>query len=536
MQGQGLARAGRPWSATSGGAWPGSRPTRRATSTGPKSRLALAQQVEARLRDPPAHVLAAPAGPDPLARRAARVVLTCGAKRDIASTLGPAWTAALVLARLARPRRRPRRRGRRCPATATPTWPSSAPGSPGCGPRTRCCGPTRRCGWSCSSARSPGSARRAATAAGASATTAGPSARSSAPAAPGSVEAMAREMHRSVDEVGAVVGRGRHRLRLPQGRRDLLRRQRAASCAALRHHHAELRAVRPRRRLDAPRRRQAAGDRPRRRHPRRALHPARRHRAPGPPGPGPRGRGRAPRRGRSTSGRPSARSTTARARTDHGTVRAEVVVRATEAYTGSIEGHEREVAAARQLHGRHRADRRRHLGDDRPRRPRAVRAERRDARLRPAHRRRPHRLGRARRRRRGGAAASRPRRCSDPRIADRLRRALVGLFPALDGIGVTHHWGGVLGVPRDLLPGVGFDRAARASRGPAATPARAWPPPTPPAAASADLIRGVDSDLTRLPWVGHRSRRWEPEPLRWLGVHATTAHARATDFIDRRRK
>ena len=26
--------------------------------------------------------------------------------------------------------------------------------------------------------------------------------------------------------------------------------------------------------------------------------------------------------------------------------------------------------------------------------------------------------------------------------------------------------------------------------------------------------------MTRLPWVGHRSRRWEPEPLRWLLVNA----------------
>ena len=24
---------------------------------------------------------------------------------------------------------------------------------------------------------------------------------------------------------------------------------------------------------------------------------------------------------------------------------------------------------------------------------------------------------------------------------------------------------------------------------------------------------------TTLPWVGYRSRKWEPEPLRWLGVH-----------------
>ena len=25
--------------------------------------------------------------------------------------------------------------------------------------------------------------------------------------------------------------------------------------------------------------------------------------------------------------------------------------------------------------------------------------------------------------------------------------------------------------------------------------------------------------MVHLPWVGHRSRRWEPEPLRWLGVN-----------------
>ena len=36
----------------------------------------------------------------------------------------------------------------------------------------------------------------------------------------------------------------------------------------------------------------------------------------------------------------------------------------------------------------------------------------------------------------------------------------------------------------------------------------------------ADLVLERDSDLVRLPWVNHRSRRWEPEPLRWLGVSA----------------
>jgi hypothetical protein len=35
----------------------------------------------------------------------------------------------------------------------------------------------------------------------------------------------------------------------------------------------------------------------------------------------------------------------------------------------------------------------------------------------------------------------------------------------------------------------------------------------------ADLITGRDTELVGLPWVGHRSRRWEPEPLRWIGVN-----------------
>ena len=36
----------------------------------------------------------------------------------------------------------------------------------------------------------------------------------------------------------------------------------------------------------------------------------------------------------------------------------------------------------------------------------------------------------------------------------------------------------------------------------------------------ADLVTGADTDLVSLPWVNHRSRRWEPEPLRWLGINA----------------
>ena len=39
----------------------------------------------------------------------------------------------------------------------------------------------------------------------------------------------------------------------------------------------------------------------------------------------------------------------------------------------------------------------------------------------------------------------------------------------------------------------------------------------------ADLVAGEQSDLTALPWVGHHSRTWEPEPARWAGVHGLYA-------------
>lgn len=38
-----------------------------------------------------------------------------------------------------------------------------------------------------------------------------------------------------------------------------------------------------------------------------------------------------------------------------------------------------------------------------------------------------------------------------------------------------------------------------------------------------DLVLGGDTELTRLPRVGHTVRRWEPEPLCWLGVPAVYA-------------
>ena len=45
----------------------------------------------------------------------------------------------------------------------------------------------------------------------------------------------------------------------------------------------------------------------------------------------------------------------------------------------------------------------------------------------------------------------------------------------------------------------------------------------------ADLVLGRDTDLTALPWVNRDVRRWEPEPLRWLGVRAMYGLYREAD-------
>jgi hypothetical protein len=49
-----------------------------------------------------------------------------------------------------------------------------------------------------------------------------------------------------------------------------------------------------------------------------------------------------------------------------------------------------------------------------------------------------------------------------------------------------------------------------------------------------DLILGRDTELTALPWVGHRSRPWEPEPLRYLGINAGLRLAEGADRAEQR--
>jgi glycine/D-amino acid oxidase-like deaminating enzyme len=110
--------------------------------------------------------------------------------------------------------------------------------------------------------------------------------------------------------------------------------------------------------------------------------------------------------------------------------------------------------------------------------------------------------------------------------------ALTGLlrtfFPAARDAAIEHAWCGVLGVPRDWSASVGLD--PRTGLGWAGGYVGTGVTATHLAGRTlADLVLGQDTERTRLPWVGHRARRWEPEPLRWLGVQALYRAYHAAD-------
>jgi glycine/D-amino acid oxidase-like deaminating enzyme len=122
-------------------------------------------------------------------------------------------------------------------------------------------------------------------------------------------------------------------------------------------------------------------------------------------------------------------------------------------------------------------------------------------------------------------------------VRTRLETALRTTFPIAAEARVTHHWGGPLAVPRDWSMAVHFDRASGVGFA-GGYVGHGVVPSNISGRTLADLALGRDTDLVSLPWVGHRSRRWEPEPLRYLAssaiVRALGAADRSEDRHDRR--
>lgn len=220
-------------------------------------------------------------------------------------------------------------------------------------------------------------------------------------------------------------------------------------------------------------------------------------------------------------------------RTRGASVRADVVVRATEGYTATLAGHQRELAPVYSLMIATEPlppsvwreiglDRRQTFADERHLIIYGQRTA--DGRLVFGGRGAPYHFG----------SRIDPAYDQVPTVFAGLRRSLVELFPVLADTTITHAWGGPLGVARDWHASVGLDldtgmgwAGGYVGDGVSTTNLAGR--------TLADLITGTESVLTRLPWVGHRSRRWEPEPLRWLGANAALRAMQWADASETRR-
>jgi len=130
-----------------------------------------------------------------------------------------------------------------------------------------------------------------------------------------------------------------------------------------------------------------------------------------------------------------------------------------------------------------------------------------------------------------------------------LEGTLRRMFPQVEpsALRAEQAWSGVLGVARDWCPFVRVETGRRGTGGPGrvggvggvvSAGGYVGDGVTTSHVAGrtvADLVLGRDSPLTRMPWVDHRARDWEPEPLRWLGVRAVYGLYRAADRSEGRR-
>ena len=120
-----------------------------------------------------------------------------------------------------------------------------------------------------------------------------------------------------------------------------------------------------------------------------------------------------------------------------------------------------------------------------------------------------------------------------PAVFEALHQTLLMLFPDARGAAVTHRWGGPLGVARDWHASVGLDHdtglgwaGGYVGDGVSTTNLAGR--------TLTDLVLRRDTDLVKLPWVGHKSPRWEPEPLRWLGMSGGLWAMTSADKVEAR--
>ena len=111
--------------------------------------------------------------------------------------------------------------------------------------------------------------------------------------------------------------------------------------------------------------------------------------------------------------------------------------------------------------------------------------------------------------------------------------ALREMLPQLGEFAITHRWGGVLGIPRDLISSLSIDETTGIA-GVESYTGEGVCLSNLAGRTLCDLALGRKTPLTELPWVGHRSPRWGLEPSRWIGAMAARTLNMSTDRTDTR--
>jgi glycine/D-amino acid oxidase-like deaminating enzyme len=117
---------------------------------------------------------------------------------------------------------------------------------------------------------------------------------------------------------------------------------------------------------------------------------------------------------------------------------------------------------------------------------------------------------------------------TQPKAISELEQVLHARFPLTREARIQHAWCGVLGVPRDWCSSAVFDE--KTGLGWAGGYVGQGVTTTNLAGRTLrDLVLRRQTELASLPWVGHTSRRWEVEPVRWIGVRSMYAAYRHAD-------
>ncbi len=119
------------------------------------------------------------------------------------------------------------------------------------------------------------------------------------------------------------------------------------------------------------------------------------------------------------------------------------------------------------------------------------------------------------------------------RTQHELANALRSMFPQLGDFEITHRWGGPIAIARDMATRICMDPKTGIG-GVGSFNGEGVAASNLAGRTLCDILLERQSELTSLPWVGKPSPRWEPEPLRWLGVNLGIVLNRAADSYERR--